>query len=255
MKKLSFAGITLTLFLSFTPGTALPREKTPEEIYPKINYAVIIAVHYNQAISINGMPQATFQNIGSGVIIKCKKNKFCVLTANHILLNNPYLKHPSVMPYAEGIYAHFKNGASPQKLKIVRGAGNYDALLLKFSNPKFKPKHYAPIGKSSLLKPGSKVMAIGSNLSGNFWLTSGYLFTKVTPLNHFQKNLLGDSTIKWPKVILMNMPAFKGHSGGPLIDQNGKLIGIIVGFMTIDYQTISIALPIDDLRKEFEHIF
>lgn len=241
MKKLILGLIPIFLLqacATYSPKPGGQITKTPEQIYQEADYAVKIDIKYSRTYTAG-----TNWNFGSGIILKSKKYGFYVLTAQHIFSDHPdYTK----------MLAYFKDGSAPQPLKYAGLSRFYDAALLRFENPRFKPKKYAIIGKSSLLTPGSKIIAIGSNALGDFWFTSGNLYTKpsqltervITPLR------LELYSKRWPTVILIDTTLFHGYSGGPLLNVKGELVGIAIGTLWFDGARISIGLPIDDVLKD-----
>jgi len=239
MKKLIILG--LILILSFTSCTALPRKKTPEQIYQDADYVVKLVFKSPSSTSWEGR-----ENWGSGFIIKLKKQGFYALTAGHNLagLTAPFT-----------ISARFKDGTPPQKLEIAARSINYDAILLKFSDPKFKPKKIAKIGSSASLKPGSKTLAIGFSPIEDFCFSpNGFVYALAGPpsnvLKTWTKSRFGQEWNRyWPTVILTDNSVFTGYSGAPLLNKKGEVVGMVVGYVGISHQTVMVSLPIDDLKS------
>lgn len=232
------------------PNHQNKQKESPEQIYEETD----------SVVRILGLDKSNETLItGSGVIVPSKKYGFCVMTASHLFLpmpiypanippDNPYgIILPSGYEMPVSFKAYFKYEENPQPLEIIGRMANYDIVILKFKNPEFKPKQIAVLGRSALLKPGSRVMAIGSSLVGNFSLSTGQAYLKPGPANpYLQKHLKSRDKIAnyWPTMILTSTPVFYGYSGGPMFNEYGELVGITVGFVD---SNVSIGLPIDDL--------
>jgi hypothetical protein len=217
--------------------------KTNGQIY-KENIGSVVLL----AIVIEGNTRFS----GSGVVIKSEKYGYCVLTAAHLFKKPFYsLDENSV------IISYFKGVPLTQQLKFLKFAKKYDAALLQFSDTKFVPQKYAVIGQSSLLNTGSEIFLIGSSPGGTFWLSVGSLYTPARKIGVLGTAILSGSQRipDWPTILIMNISVFQGFSGGPVFNKVGDLIGITVGFYSLTGGLVGVALPIDDLRKDFNNDF
>lgn len=210
--------------------------KNRGEIYRQnVQSAVFIAVQGTGTVYETGT-----HFMGSGIVLVSAKYGFCVLTAEHLLQSRYYKPNNQLLVY-------FQGNPNPQKVKIAAQSKNYDAMILQFSDPEFKPVKTAVIGQSALLNVGTDVFVIGSCSAGAFLFTSGYVCGKVSKITDF--------AFKWPTKILMNINIVSGFSGGPVYNQLGELVGMTIGTYVEPAGSITAGLPIDDLRKDFSNDF
>lgn len=223
--------------------------KSRGEIYRQnIDSVVLVAVQDTSTTY-----ESATHFMGSGVVISSSKYGFCVLTADHLLKSQYYKSGLQLLVY-------FKGASVPQKVKVAKQAKNYDAVLLQFTDPNFKPVKTAVLGQSALLNAGSDIFGIGSCTAGVFLLTSGYVCIKPHKTHWSNEDYFSyygkrPPQIKWPTIILMDMTIISGFSGGPVYNKRGELVGITVGSFSDPAGIITASLPIDDLRKEFFNAF
>lgn len=107
----------------------------------------------------------------------------------------------------------------------------FDLAILKVNGSGFKP---LAIGSQDLIKPGAEVIAIGAPYS--------------TELSHSVTRgiVSGIRLIEGQRLIQTDVTLNQGNSGGPIIDSNGKVIGIAVsGLKKEGLQGLNFAIPID----------
>lgn len=182
------------------------------------------------------------QGFGSGFITNdkdlCKNLEYCIVTAFHVV-DDPTLSY----------FAESKDGSKAQLMELVRGTTYYDFAIMRFADKSFKPESFAKIGKSSELEEGASIYAMGSNAYGNFWYsTNGQLFSKVKSPEPFLNKLLSP-ILNHPELILCNTDIFPGYSGGPMLNSEGKVVGITVGYVELTNKVISLGSPIDGVKK------
>jgi serine protease Do len=110
---------------------------------------------------------------------------------------------------------------------------------------------YLELGDSDQLKIGQTVIAIGNTL-GEFDNT-----VNVGIISGLRRSLtasdgLGDAE-ELENIIQTDAAINEGNSGGPLLDINGKVIGVNTA-MIEGGQNISFALPINDIKKTIESV-
>jgi S1-C subfamily serine protease len=129
-------------------------------------------------------------------------------------------------------------GAEATPAQLVDSDRELDIALLRLSAPL---ANAATIGHSSELGVGDEVMAVGSPRKMYFSVSRGM----VSFPNRFLDGV---------EYIQTDLPINVGNSGGPLVDRDGSVVGI-VSFILRDSQGISFALPIDRAVHRFgEHL-
>lgn len=162
------------------------------------------------------------QSYGAGVAVE--KAGF-VLTNLHVVDG---AKNITVTPF----------GAEATPAQLVDSDRELDLALLRLSAP---VQNAAVIGHSSTLGVGDEVMAVGSPRKMYFSVSRGM----VSFPNRFLDGV---------EYIQTDLPINVGNSGGPLVDREGNVVGI-VSFILRDSQGISFALPIDRAVSRFgEHL-
>lgn len=117
---------------------------------------------------------------------------------------------------------------------VVAQAAELDLALLRL--PRALPEA-AELGSSKSVQVGDEVLAVGSPRKMFFSVSRGmvsYLNRKLDSVEYLQTDL----------------PINAGNSGGPLLDRDGKVIGV-VSFILRDSQGIAFALPIDYALERF----
>jgi S1-C subfamily serine protease len=162
------------------------------------------------------------QSYGAGVAVE--KAGF-VLTNLHVVDG---AKSISVTPF----------GADAVSAELLDSDRELDLALLRTTSPL---PTAATIGHSKSLGVGDEVMAVGSPRKMYFSVSRGM----VSFPNRFLDGV---------EYIQTDLPINVGNSGGPLVDREGNVVGV-VSFILRDSQGISFALPIDRAVARFgEHL-
>jgi S1-C subfamily serine protease len=117
---------------------------------------------------------------------------------------------------------------------VVAEAADIDLALLRL--PRALPDA-SELGSAKGVQVGDEVLAVGSPRKMFFSVSRGmvsYLNRKLDSVQYLQTDL----------------PINAGNSGGPLLDREGKVIGV-VSFILRDSQGIAFALPIDYALERF----
>ncbi|MDE5083324.1 MAG: GUN4 domain-containing protein, partial [Trichodesmium sp. St18_bin1] len=156
--------------------------------------------------------------VGSGVIIGKKDSTYYVLTAKHIF------RH-------QGDYRVSLRSKRPGedlevvKLQIISGYPDVDLVVVAFASR--RQYKVAKIGEPSELKKNSKVYIGGWPSVDN---RDGFQFTPAKVTNPRAKE--GDSLAYEPTET--GEDVYPGMSGGPVLNEEGHLMGIHVGLMELD---------------------
>ena len=166
---------------------------------------------------------------GSGVIVD---------PAGYIMTNN------HVVTGAESISVHLADGrVTPAKL--VGADEISDLAVLKIDAPNLIAAEW---GDSDELEVGDLVWALGSPFGLERSVTFGIVSAKgrhsgsLRTRNLYQEYLQTDAAVN------------PGNSGGPLIDIEGKVIGINAAIFGSSYQGISFAIPSSVAKEEYAQL-
>ena len=176
-------------------------------------------------------PSKRQRSMGSGFIIS--KDGF-IVTNNHVVED------------AEEIKVQLRGKDKPLTAKVVGRDPELDLAVVKIENGGDLP--FLEFGDSEALKVGAWVVAIGNPFGLNSTVTAGILSAKgrVIGAGPFDNFLQTDASIN------------PGNSGGPLLDLDGKVVGINTAIVASG-QGIGFAIPsnmaasvIADLREHKE---
>ena len=219
---------------NFTESTSSLATRTEEEariinVYKKAGEAVVFITTTSLAIDpfdFSGSAQ-TREGSGSGVIVD--ENKGIVLTNLHVIAD------------AQKIEIALSDGKN-YKARLLGYDDEFDVAVLKLIDPPAK-LYSLPFGDSSRLEVGQRVLAIGNPFGLDRTLTTGI----ISSLNRTVK---ASATHLMRGLIQTDAAINPGNSGGPLLDTDGRLIGINSAILSQsgDSAGIGFAVPINQLK-------
>jgi S1-C subfamily serine protease len=178
-------------------------ERENIDIYEKLNSAVVNITTETMAINWFLEPVPQEGSSGSGSIID---RRGYVLTNNHVIQN------------AHKVFINMADGS--QFEGTVVGVDNEsDLAVLKFEPPAGMVLQTILYGDSKSLKVGQKVLAIGNPFALERTLTVGIVSGLGRPIQTSGNRIIRD-------MIQTDASINPGNSGGPLLDTQGKMIGI-----------------------------
>lgn len=165
---------------------------------------------------------------GSGIIVDSKSG--IIITNLHVIQD------------AHKIEITLANGQN-YRAKLLGYDQEYDIAVLQLQSP---PVNLVaiPFGDSSQLEVGQRVLAIGNPFGLDRTLTNGIISslnrTVKTGAGHLMKGLIQTDAAINP-----------GNSGGPLLDMEGRLIGVNTAILSQsgDSAGIGFAVPINQVRR------
>jgi putative serine protease PepD len=186
------------------PASASGKSLTVNEIYRRDapGVAFIKADIVQQTQSVFGLPQQQ-QSTATG-------SGFLIDDDGHILTN------AHVVEGAKNVEVQLGNG-DPQSAEIVGTDPSTDVALLKVDNTDGVSP--LPLGESDEVQVGDPVVAIGNPFGLDRTVTSGIV-------SALQRQIQAPNGFSISDVIQTDAPINPGNSGGPLIDGDGKVIGI-----------------------------
>ncbi|CEM62698.1 PDZ domain-containing protein [Treponema phagedenis] len=197
-------------------------------VYEQTNEAVVNITTEIMGINWILEPVPLEGGSGSGSIIDPRGY---VLTNTHVIED------------ASKIYISLHDG-SQYKASIIGIDKENDLAVLKFTPPKNVPLTVIQFGESDGLKVGQKVLAIGNPFGLTRTLTVGIVSALGRPIQN-EKNIVIKNMIQTDTAIN------PGNSGGPLLDTQGRMIGI----NTMIYSTsgssagVGFAVPVNTAKR------
>ncbi len=138
---------------------------------------------------------------------------------------------------------------------VIAEAPELDLALLRIRPDSPTDKFpYAPIGNYMSVRVGDPVIAIGTPYSVD------YAFTVSTGHVSYTARKVAVSDTKTANMIQTDLALNPGNSGGPLINANGEVIGIVTsrlpakegeGGLTVHYEGINFSFPMSTAMKYF----
>ncbi len=179
---------------------------TPVEISEKCANSVF----YIEVYAYNGRLMGS----GSGFFIS---SDGYAITNHHVAANARYMC--ITMP----------DGTKYDKISVIDSNATQDLALLKVdSENKFS---YLELGDSTVLKQGQKVYAIGSPLGLENTMSQGIISNT--------KRMIGET-----HYIQISVPIDNGSSGGALIDEQGKVVGVTSAGFSDSGSDLNLIIPI-----------
>jgi S1-C subfamily serine protease len=203
-------------------------ERENISVYENLNEAVVNITTETVAINWFLEPVPQEGGSGSGSIIDTRGY---VLTNNHVI---------------EKAYKVFINLADGTQIEgsVVGTDSENDLAVLKFDPPENGNIKTVPFGDSDNLRVGQKVLAIGNPFALERTLTVGIVSGLGRPIQTSRQNIIRD-------MIQTDASINPGNSGGPLLDAQGRMIGIntMIYSPTGGSVGIGFAVPVNTAKR------
>ncbi|MGR3218672.1 MAG: trypsin-like peptidase domain-containing protein [Candidatus Anammoxibacter sp.] len=132
--------------------------------------------------------------------------------------------------------------------KLVSSDTVNDLAILKIDTP--NPLHYIEMGVSDDLMIGETVIALGNPFGLGNSVTTGVISALHRTLNFGD----GKTGLEYKDLIQTDALINPGNSGGPLVNINGKLIGINAAILN-KAQGIGFAIPVNNVKRTLIKLF
>jgi S1-C subfamily serine protease len=224
-----------------TPATTSSGGMTPEQIYSSLSGGVVmvLAEFSNTGTDQFGQTQSG-EALGTGFVVDKEGN---ILTNAHVVDENGQR--------ADSVSIVFnKGGSETQRVKgtLVGVDVGSDIAVIKVdpNGVSLKP---LPLGDSDKVAVGEPVVAIGNPLGFDFSISSGIVSAT-------GRSMQADNGQTIPNVIQTDAAINQGNSGGPLIDNQGKVIGINerIASQGGGNEGLGFAIPINTAIRSLEQI-
>jgi S1-C subfamily serine protease len=223
LRQTEFMGLNTADIVPFSEG-----ERENILIYEQLNSAVVNITTETMAINWFLEPVPQEGGSGSGSIIDTRGY---VLTNNHVIEN------------AYKVFITLSDGSQFEGTVIGKDTEN-DIAVLKFDPPRGMELRTIPYGDSSGLKVGQKVLAIGNPFALERTLTVGIVSGLGRPIQTSRQNIIRD-------MIQTDASINPGNSGGPLLDTQGRMIGINTMIYSPSGGSVGIgfAIPVNTAKR------
>jgi len=159
------------------------------------------------------------------------------------LLTNYHVIASEVDPEYEGYSRLFIRLSDKVEEKVPAKVVGYDRIFdLALIKAEVEPNFIYSYSGSSELKIGGRIIAIGSPAGLENTVTSGIV------------SATGRRFLQMGDAIQVDVPINYGNSGGPLLDEEGRLIGVV--FAGIEqFEGVNFAIPYDWVQKALPRLY
>jgi S1-C subfamily serine protease/Flp pilus assembly protein TadD len=208
-----------------------------EEEEPSVSKQKTDMVQVASTITGEKTPVQIFEEVAPGVVVIVAKSSTGFNQGSGFIVDKSgvIVTNLHVVAGAEKINVRLKDG----RLYPVTGIIEYDQMrdicVLKIDAPDLVT---IPLGNSNSLKQGQKILVIGAPLGLEYSISDG-----------LYSGLRGE--IAGLKSLQFTAPTSPGNSGGPLLDMQGRVLGVTTFVITAG-QNLNFAIPVNDI-KSFIH--
>jgi S1-C subfamily serine protease len=213
--------------VALAAGGSSSDEQENITIYETLNTGVVNIT--TQVMGYNWFLEAVPQDGGTG-------SGFVIDKKGYILTNN------HVIDKADKITVTLADGSQQEATLVGKDVEN-DLAVVKI-DPKGRNLTVLPLGTSTGLKVGMKVLAIGNPFALDRTMSTGIVSALGRPLKE-------ENGIVIHELIQTDAAINPGNSGGPLINSKGEVIGITTMIYSPTGGSVGIgfAVPIDTARR------
>jgi S1-C subfamily serine protease len=181
------------------------------------------------------------QALGSGFVVSTDGT---ILTNAHVVMENGVKASSVTVAFRQGT----DQTTSQIKAKVLGIDQTSDVAVLRI-DPTGHTLTPLPLGDSNKVGIGQWVVAIGNPLGYDFSLTQGIV-------SGLGRDLQAPNGAIIPNGIQTDAAINQGNSGGPLLDQNGNVIGINeqIASPSGSFSGLGFAIPIDTAKTVMQQI-
>ncbi len=211
--------ITAVFLLMCTPSWA--KSNLIERIEQAQESIVTVQTELTRTLQSNPPRQATYYRTAAGIVIG---SSGIIVTNTHTIVNAPF------------IFVITKEG-SKLPAQLLFASKEYDFSFLKINSP--SPLPSISWADSSLVQVGESVITVGNSDFNNQSIMSGRI-----------KSILQSQSSLSYEFLELNLDLYKGDSGGPVLDQQGRLLGMIMAKRESQPNS-SIAITSNKIRQQY----
>ena len=213
-----------------SPGAASPSTASSivQSVFQQANPGVVSVVSTLNASASGSRPQAPPESgAGTGFVVDLQGN---VVTNDHVVEG------------AQNLRVIFSDGTMASARIVGQDPGN-DLAVIKVDVPSSQ-LHPLSLGDSSKVEVGQTVVAIGNPFNLHNSVTAGI----VSGLGRSRPSVNGRSIAN---MIQTDAPVNPGNSGGPLLDDQGRVVGIVAQIESPVRGSVGVgfAIPVNTLKR------
>ncbi len=208
------------LFIALVSTAACAQDSLIERIQNSENALVQVKTLYVRTMPAEGR-SVSYERSGAGVIIDPSG---LIVTNTHIIINAPQ------------IFVILKDGTKLEADVTFADAG-HDFSFLKIKAP--GPLAAVRWADSSQALLGQKIIAVGNSELNDQSLLAGQVTSLVRSLSTGANEMIG-----------LDLSLFRGDSGGPIFDEQGRLLGIIMA-KEKNKDRSSLAIASNKIREQY----
>ena len=228
MKKITLLCLSIScLFWSMASLKARAQDETAVQLMQSIQPSLVeVRAEDTKTFSNNNgqSASATYHSQGNGIIID---SHGIIVTSTHIVANTPH------------IYVGLSDGTVLEAKLVYSSDADFSFLKVK---PPY-PLSVVTWADSSVPKEGTSVITL-SNADDNQQHILGGVIT----------SLINGASSGNVEAFELNFTLYHGDSGGPLLDEQGHLLGLIMG-KQLDQNNKSYAIASNKIQQEYaQHV-
>jgi serine protease Do len=170
-------------------------------------------------VKITQLGREGTDGIGSGFIV----------SADGLIATNLH-----VIGEARRLQIEMHDGKTHDVIEVHASDNHLDLALLKINAKGLKP---LPLGDSSQVRQGDPIVAMGAPEGLGFSIVQGVLSAT--------------RDIDGQEMLQVAVPIEKGNSGGPLLDMQGQVLGLLT-LKSLKTDNLGFAMPVNELKKLIE---
>lgn len=207
-----------------------PEEQINISVYEKVNRSVVnIDTKSNRdQFWFAGGPQTAEEGSGSGWVLDQEGH---IVTNYHVIAGSDI------------VTVTLSESANPFPARVIGSDPQNDIAILKIDAP---PEILVPvpIGNSSTLRVGQKIFAIGNPFGLERTLTIGIV-------SSLERTLRSKTGRLMKNIIQIDAALNQGNSGGPLLDSDGRLVGMNTAIATLTGENtgVGFSVPANTIRR------
>ena len=150
-----------------------------------------------------------------------------------------------VLQQASGLHVILADGRVIHDPVVIGGDMRIDLAILKIDAPDLIAAEW---GNSDKLEVGDLVWAVGSPFGLDHTVTFGIVSAKE------RRTMTGIQANPFQEFLQTDVAINPGNSGGPLVDLDGKVVGINTAIVGQVYQGVSLAIPSQLARETYQKL-